>query len=62
MLAALRERAIAYLTTVAVLLWLLRWVMPDFIIDLMTLAMVPLAAWVASPTAPGWLGRLNGDR
>lgn len=58
MLAALRDRALAWMTAVAVILYLLRFVLPDFMIDLATLALVPLTAKIANP-APDWLGRLH---
>ncbi|MBP1806489.1 hypothetical protein [Rubellimicrobium aerolatum] len=56
MLAALRERALAWMTAVAAVLFLLRFALPDLMIDLATLALVPLTARVAAP-APSWLGR-----
>ncbi|WP_210526330.1 hypothetical protein [Rubellimicrobium arenae] len=55
MVAALRERALAWMTAVALILYLLRFALPDFMIDLATLALVPLTTKVANP-APAWIG------
>ncbi len=48
MLEELRQHALGWMTAAAVILFVLRFLLPDLMIDLATLGLVPLAAKVAA--------------